>query len=136
MLRPIKTKSKSTVSGLTQKLVKVFNAYIRERDKNKPCISCGSFTDLQAGHFYPAGHYTSLRFNEQNVAGQCVRCNYFLSGNQNEYRKGLIQRIGIEEVEKLDMLSGIKKVRKYSRFELELLIEYYKEKIKLIKTNK
>lgn len=121
---------KKSVSPLTQKLVRIFNTFIRMRDKGKPCISCGAFTDLQAGHFFSAGHYTHLRFNEDNVWGQCVRCNYHLHGNQAEYRIGLIKRIGEEKVKQLEIKAQLRSVNRYSRFELELLCNYYKEKIK------
>ena len=63
---------------LKDKLVKLFHKFIRERDKDKPCISCGQYTTLQAGHFYSGGHYSALRFDEDNVHGQCLRCNTLL----------------------------------------------------------
>lgn len=125
--------TKLSVSPLTQKLVRIFNTFIRERDKGKPCISCGRFTELQAGHFFAAGHYTHLRFNEDNVAGQCVQCNYHKHGNQAQYRIGLIQRIGEERVKQLEIKANLRTVNRYSRFELELLCEYYKQKIKQLK---
>lgn len=83
----------------------VFNAWIRERDKGLPCISCGipdGKGKRNAGHYRPAGLHTALRFDEKNVSGQCERCNTSLSGNLIEYRKGLVKKIGIIEVEKLE----------------------------------
>ena len=83
----------------------VFNAWIRERDKGLPCISCG-VPDGQgkrnAGHYRPAGLHTALRFEPKNCHGQCERCNTSLSGNLIEYRKGLIKKIGIDAVESLE----------------------------------
>lgn len=128
----MKTKVLS-VGRLTKKLETVFNAYIRERDKNLGCISCGSFNEIQAGHFYSVGHFSWLRFSEDNVAGQCVRCNYHLHGNQLNYRMGLIKRIGKERVEKLELKAHLRQVNRYSRFELEVLIKYYHDKVKLLK---
>lgn len=119
-----------TVGKLTQKLQRVFNQYIRLRDQNLPCICCGSFNEIQAGHYLPAGHYTSLRFNEVNCNSQCKKCNYFLHGNQAAYRKGMIKKYGEDQVIWLENSSELRKAKRYSRFELELLIEYYKEKIK------
>lgn len=126
------TKSLSTAK-LTQKLQRVFNEFIRLRDKNESCISCGSWNELQAGHYFSAGHYSWLRFNETNVNHQCLRCNYFLSGNQAQYRIGLLRKYGKETVEQLELKAQIRKVNRYSRFELEVLINYYKEKIKSLK---
>lgn len=111
---------------IRNKAISVFNASIRKRDKGKPCISCGDFTELQAGHYYSAGHHTNLRFNTDNVHGQCKRCNYFLSGNLTEYRKNLIEKIGIKAVETLDLLSKIKSYTKYDRFYFIEIIEKYK----------
>src|SRR5690349_8773059 len=105
--KKMKQTTSLSVGKLTQKLQKVFNAYIRERDKDLGCISCGSHNQIQAGHFYSAGHYPSLRFNEDNVHSQCLRCNYFLSANLLEYRKRLLKKIGEQRVQKLDLLAAI-----------------------------
>ena len=81
-----------------------FNTYIRERDRDQPCISCGTY---RAGQFH-AGHYRTtkaaaeLRFNELNCQKQCAQCNTFDSGNIIEYRINLIQRIGQANVEWLE----------------------------------
>lgn len=128
----MKTKVQS-VGRLKQKLQRVFNEFIRLRDKDLPCISCGSWNDLQAGHYYPAGHYSWLAIDEINVNHQCLRCNYFLSGNQVQYRIGLINKYGKEAVEKLEIRAQIRSVNKYGRFELEQLIKYYQQKIKELK---
>mgnify|MGYP003810450709 CR=1 FL=1 len=119
------------ISDLIKKTTKVFNSYVRNRDKDKPCISCGRWTTLQAGHFYSAGHYSALRFEEDNVHGQCKQCNYFLSGNLNNYRINLEKRIGKDKLEKLDMKAQISKRNrsfKWDRFSLEEKIKYYKNK--------
>ena len=114
---------------LKDKLVKLFHKFIRERDKDKPCISCGQYTTLQAGHFYSGGHYSALRFDEVNVHGQCLRCNYFLSGNLNNYRINLEKKIGTERLKQLDMKASIyirTRTFKWDRFSLIEKIEKYK----------
>ena len=120
--------SKYFLPKLLEKATFKFNAYIRNRDEGKPCISCGKFVSLQAGHFYSGGHYSALRFSEDNVHGQCKRCNYFLSGDLNNYRKNLISRIGIKKVEELDNLAAYFKKHSYKwdRFFLINIIEKYK----------
>ena len=124
-------KYKSTpLPNLKKKAITLFNASIRERDKDLPCISCGKYNQLQAGHFYSAGHHELLRFEEDNVHGQCVKCNYFLSGNLIKYREGLIKKIGIERVERLDTLAAIGKRNRgkvNDRFKLIEIIEKYKK---------
>lgn len=122
-----------THSDWLRKLQKVFNAYIRERDQNKPCISCqvsliGRKKD--AGHFYSVGSYPNLRFNENNVHGQCVHCNQHLHANIHEYTINLPKRIGQEEFERLQ--SERSKPLKLSIPEIKELIEVYKQKKKSI----
>jgi hypothetical protein len=118
--------SKYSVAQLKAKAQKVFNAWIRKRDEGKPCISCGSGKPDHAGHYFSAGHHSKLRFDERNVAGQCIRCNYFLHGNQTGYRQGLIKRIGIEAVEQIESEASIKGAYKWDRFSLIKIIEHYK----------
>lgn len=80
------------------------NAYVRERDKDKPCISCGRFHDgaYDAGHYRTVGAAPSLRFDLANIHKQCVPCNQHKSGNIVEYRIRLIERIGQSEVDRLE----------------------------------
>lgn len=121
-----------TLSDWKKKLQTVFNKYIRLRDINKGCVSCG--TPLQnrkfdAGHFYPTT-YEGLRFNENNVHGQCVPCNRSLHGNLHEYRKHITSRITEEELQWLD--DNRHKKLKLTKYEIQDLIKVYKEKIKRI----
>lgn len=55
----------------------VFNKFIRLRDKNEPCISCGRYHQGQyhAGHYRSVGACPELRFCELNVHKQCAPCN-------------------------------------------------------------
>ncbi len=130
------TKYKSkTLSQLKATAVRHVHKFIRERDKDKPCISCGKYTTLQAGHFHSAGNHPITRFNEDNIHGQCKKCNYFLSGNLIPYHIELINRIGEERVIALqDKISQSKQTGyKWDRFYLIETIETYKEKNKRYK---
>ena len=119
---------KYTIPQLRALAGRKFRAWIRKRDQEKPCISCGRYTTLEAGHYYSAGHYPSLEFNEDNVHGQCDRCNRHLHGNSIEYRKGLIERIGGVRVEMLDTIAGVYKRTgyKHDRIRLIEIIQKYK----------
>jgi len=95
-----------------------FNKYIRLRDRDEPCISCGGTTndkDLLTGSRWDAGHYRSvgsapeLRFEELNCFKQCVKCNRNLSGNSVNYRVRLIKRIGLGKVEWVESKHHAKK---------------------------
>ena len=81
-----------------------FNAFIRERDRNLPCISCGRSHPGQyhAGHYRSIGSCPELRFVEENNHKQCAPCNNHLSGNLINYRRNLIIKIGLEKVEWLE----------------------------------
>ena len=110
----------------------VFNAFIRVRDKGKPCISCGKQIGYNekhdAGHFYSGGGHSNLRFNENNVHSQCVHCNQHLSGNLIPYAINLPTRIGQQAFDELHELAYIPK--KWTIDECKQIIEIYKQKTK------
>ena len=89
-----------TISDYTKEAQAVFNKWIRVRDINEPCISCGSYMgQMHCGHYKTTKAHPELRFNELNCHKQCATCNNYLSGNIIKYRIELINRIGIEKVE-------------------------------------
>lgn len=83
---------------------RVVNDYIRERDRDLPCISCGTWNTVQweSGHFRSRGAASHLRYNEDNIHKQCHRCNAELSSNAIPYRIALVEKIGLERVEALE----------------------------------
>ena len=107
---------------LTQRVV---NDYIRERDRNLPCISCGTWTTVQweAGHFRSRGKASHLRYHEDNIHAQCHHCNVHLSGNQQQYRINLIAKIGAERVEALENNNT---PHRYTREELDAIRKRYR----------
>lgn len=109
---------------------KAFNEFIRLRDKDLPCISCGRYHEGQyhAGHYRSVGAYPELRFNEDNVHKQCSVCNNHKSGNAIEYRINLIRKIGLEKVEFLERHDH--QPLKLSIDEIKELIRVYKAKCK------
>jgi len=120
---------KKDKTSLKEKAIFAFNKFIRLRDENLHCISCGHTQGRQfhAGHFKPSGANPQLRFNELNVHKQCSICNNYKSGNLAEYRKNLIKKIGVENVEALE---SDKSVKKYSVDDYKNIIVKYKNKIK------
>lgn len=122
-----------THSDHIQLLQKVFNTFIRFRDKNEPCISCGTTKGVEyaAGHFYPTT-YQYLRFNEDNVHKQCNKhCNMMKRGNLQEYRINLEAKIGFDRLQKLHNERHLK--LELSIPEIKELIVLYKNKIKEFK---
>ena len=114
----------------------IFNTFIRLRDKNLGCISCGTQKETikyDCGHFFSVGGFPNVRFDEDNCHRQCSNnCNVNLSGNIHEYRPRLIEKIGLERFEALEFRAR-NKSGKLSIPEIEEKIRYYKEKIKELK---
>lgn len=114
---------------------KSFNAYIRERDKGSPCISCGKMSSDEplTGGYWDAGHYRTvgacpeLRFHEDNCHRQHKHCNNYKSGDIVNYRKNLIERIGLERVE---FIEGPHEPKRYRIDDLKALRDEYKQKLK------
>lgn len=126
-------KDTETVQQLMKRAQKVFNEYIRLRDKGKACISCSGKLGAKydAGHYVSSGSSKALTFNENNVHAQCVACNQHKHGNLISYREGLIERIGIVWVQHLELRRHDS--IKYTRDELQQIITEYKQKVKNLK---
>ena len=114
------------------KAQKSFNAYIRERDRDLPCVSCGRYHEGQwhAGHYRTVGACGALRFCEKQVWKQCSACNNYLSGNIAAYRAQLIIRVGNDCLAKIENYSEIKR---WTIPELKEITERYKVKLNCIK---
>ena len=117
----------STVQRIN-KAKQVFQKWIRQRDKNDPCISCGTVTsDLwDGGHYLKAEIYTGVIFNEMNVHRQCRKCNRFLGGNEAKYRLALCLKYGESEVVKLENTANELRQYRWTSDELKSIIEKYK----------
>lgn len=124
-----------TLPQLVKKAQKAFNTFIRVRDAGKTCISCdrplsSEPNTYDAGHFRSVGSAPHMRFVEDNCHGQCKHCNQYLSGNHVEYRKGLIQRIGLAAVEAIE---ADQTVRKYTREGLIEIARHYRAEARRLK---
>ena len=121
----------------------VFNKFIRLRDADKPCVSCGR-TEVEqtvggqwdCGHYLSVGSHFELRFEELNAAKQCKRCNggagKYAKKNHTVselYRAELIQRIGLDKVE---WLEGPHEPAKWSISDLKSIKALYKSKLKAL----
>ena len=80
--------------------------------------------------FFSAGGHGSVRFDLRNIHAQCVYCNQYEHGNLFKYHQELLNRIGSEEFNKLELKS--KGVQKYEKEELKRLIKLFKQKCKEI----
>ena len=109
-----------------------FNLFIRLRDADEPCISCGRHHTGQyhAGHFLSVGARPELRFEERNVHKQCSACNNHLAGNIVLYRKALFSKI---EAGGVDWLEGPHEPKKYTIDDLKQIKVTYTAKVKELK---
>jgi len=126
-----------TIPDLIKEAQREFNAYIRERDADKPCICCGRpLGDGDVGGAFDCGHYRStgsashLRFNEDNAHAQRKQCNRWGAGRAVDYRIGLIARIGIGKVAALESSNT---PHKWQRDELISIRDTYRAKLKELK---
>lgn len=109
-----------------------FNEWIRLRDADRPCVSCGRHHEGQyhAGHYRSVGANPELRFEPLNVWKQCAPCNTHLSGNLVNYRLSLLQLIGPEKV---DWLEGPHPACKHTVEEIKTIKAEYRAKTRELK---
>lgn len=124
---------KPTQKQLIKNLDVVFSKFIRLRDSNDgwfKCCSCGQlkpYEQADAGHFINR-RWMATRFREDNVHAQCRSCNRFDEGNAVGYTMFMIDKFGKPHVEYLQAMKN--GGYKYTTFELSLLIDEYKQKVK------
>lgn len=126
-----------TLPMLKAEAQQAFNAYIRARDADKPCICCGlPLSAGDVGGSFDCGHYRSvgsaqhLRYDERNAHGQRKQCNRWGAGRAVDYRIGLVARIGLEAVEALESDND---PHKWTREELIAIRDTYRAKLKELK---
>jgi len=125
-----KYKGKS-IEALIEAFQKRVNAKVRKRDSKDGyfiCISCQELkpvNQLDAGHYFAKEFYKSVRFDLDNIHGQCKRCNHYLSANLIPYRANLLLKIGEHRLRQLEQKAALKNF-KFSR---DFLIEQI-EKLK------
>lgn len=117
-----------------------YSKFIRLRDSDEngycKCTTCGKidyWKDMDAGHFIPR-NCKATKYHEKNVFVQCPRCNRFLSGKQFEMGLYIDKRYGKGTAEKILIKS--KQLCKRSKFDLQVLGDYYREEVKKLKKAK
>lgn len=126
-----------TRSDYLKEAQRAFNAWIRERDHDRPCISCGAENPSDSrGGSWDCGHYRStganpeLRFCELNAHKQCKQCNQHLSGNVANYRISLRERIGDDA---LAWLEGPHEPKNYAATDLREIRDHYRREARRVK---
>jgi hypothetical protein len=116
---------------------KYFSQYIRLRDTPCFCPTCGAYIEFETSDcaHYIGRRHLNTRYNELNCHATCRKDNRFLGGEIVKYRMWLVEKYGeqkIKELEQLAFLSG----GGYKAFDLEIIAEEYKQKIKQLKAEK
>jgi hypothetical protein len=126
------------------KAQQAFNEFIRTRDHDQPCISCGETNppDLHGGqwdcgHFKTVGGFPELRFVELNAYRQCKPCNAGSAKHGakaktvgEQYEANLIEKIGQEAV---DWLNGPHEMTNYRRDDYIRIRDEYRAKTRVLK---
>ncbi len=129
-----------SVSGLVNKLDRIFSKYIRMRTADScgtvECITCGKlahYSEMDAGHYVKRQHM-SLRFHPINCQVQCRKCNRFMGGVMDEYASWIIKKHGTCILE--DLMRKKHETKKYTGYELEEMITDYTSKVKALETKR
>lgn len=128
-----KRESMKTRADWSREAQASFNAWIRARDADRPCISCGRHHQGQyhAGHYLSVGARPELRYEPLNVWKQCAPCNTHLSGNAVLFRVALVREIGIEKVE---WLEGPHEPKRYTVEQLQGIKKHYAALVRKMRT--
>ena len=133
----VKREALKSTRELLHEAQREFNAYIRLRDAGRPCICCGAQFEPQkpggsadAGHYLGTGAAPHLRFDEANVHAQRKNCNRPGGTTRASFRAGMIARVGLAEVERLE---ADQTLRKFTADELRALRALYREKAKALR---
>lgn len=125
----MKRRKQPSLSSLEAKLDRVFSNYIRQRDADVGgtvrCVTCRRllfWKEAHAGHFVKRQH-RAVRWDERNVHAQCVSCNTYRGGQQDEYGLFIIRKYGNQVHEEL--LGRKHSVIKHTRADLQAMIDKY-----------
>lgn len=138
-----KLEANLTLGQMKAELQPIFNKYVRLRDKGHDrflCISCQKFkklSEMQAGHYYPVSGYDGLRFDEDNVNGECIGCNAFDASHLINYGLNLERKIGSTRLAMLHERARAYKEngKKWRKKELQEKLLYYKQRVEEMNDN-
>lgn len=130
----MKKKKLKTLGSLKKKAWKLCSEYVRKREADEGgfvhCYTCGAPIhwkyEAQAGHSIPSRNNAVL-LDDSICRPQCYVCNIRKNGQHHIFATKLIQENGLEWWEK--KLEGARQIVKYTRADMEALIESFKAKL-------
>lgn len=129
----MKKKKQKSLRLLKAKLWKVISEFVRRRGADErgtnDCFTCeklAHWKELHAGHAIP-GRHNAVLFDVEILRPQCPVCNLWKDGMGHVFATKLIKENGMEWWEK--KLEGARRIVKYTRADIEDLIETYKAKL-------
>lgn len=140
-----KKKKLVPIPKLKSKLRPLWSEYIRlsRSDPNGmvECMSCGAVHPwsgtgaIHNGHFFSKKYYSTIEFEECNTNPICSICNRKQSSGEGyRYYLNLVKKYGLEVIEQL-YEKGCSKIP-YTREQLQEKIEFCKQQITLLKSQK
>ena len=128
---------KKTLKSLKKKAWSLVSQYVRQRDADEggfgSCYTCNApihwKEEGQAGHAI-GGRTNSVLFDDSICRLQCRRCNIFMGGRYEIFAAKLIRENGLDWFEA--KLAGARQIVKYTRSDLEEIIETYKKKLQTL----
>jgi len=119
---------KRTLAQVKKDVWRVLSLAVRLRDADVhgqcTCISCNTIAyyikdNVHAGHFFQSRNFPGVRWDLNNIHGQCAKCNIGKAGNQYRYYLNLRNKIGEDGVNQLNKKADEK--RKETIQDLEIL---------------
>jgi len=130
----VKKKKNLSLSALKKKAWKLVSEYVRRKDADEggfvSCYTCGFPMhwkyEAQAGHAIP-GRHNAVLLDIEILRPQCYACNCARKGMHHIFTTKLIEEHGMDWWKK--KLDGARQIVKYTRDDLEKLIELFKARL-------
>jgi len=99
------------------------------------CVTCGNWKhwkELDCGHYIPR-HRRGTRYDLRNLRPQCVECNKWREGEHWKFRQVLVEELGEQEVQSLELLASMWGDDRHPREWMLMKIEEFRERNKPIR---
>ena len=131
--KPKAKRNKSSIKVLDELLWNLVSEYIRRRDADEHgmcrCITCNvrkHWKKMQAGHWQSRAKKPT-KFLEQNIHAQCVQCNFYRSGMQDQHGLRINEKYGPGTAERIRQLSDT--MVQFTVADYHTMIRDYKNKL-------